>query len=85
MNCKLDVQTEKEEKPCTKNQGWEPIHQKYKVNENTSRHNPTKKNKSKQSTKIKWTPYAKRTHGLELTINDNKENLRKSYHLPQIG
>jgi hypothetical protein len=32
-----------------KNQGWEPIHLKYKVNENTSRHNP-KKNKSKQST-----------------------------------
>ncbi len=26
-----------------KNQVWEPIHQKYKVNENTSRHNPKKK------------------------------------------
>jgi len=29
-----------------KNQGWEPIHQKYKANENSSRHN-RKKNKSK--------------------------------------
>jgi hypothetical protein len=26
-------------------QGWEPIHQKYKANENTSRHNPRKKQK----------------------------------------
>jgi hypothetical protein len=30
-----------------------------------------KKNKSKQSTKIKSRPYAKRTHGYEMTINDN--------------
>jgi hypothetical protein len=36
----------------SKNQGWEPIHQKYKANENTSRHNP-KKNKDKQITKIR--------------------------------
>jgi hypothetical protein len=36
-----------------KNQGWEPTHQKYKTNVNTSIHNPKKKNKSKQSTKIK--------------------------------
>jgi hypothetical protein len=28
-----------------KNQGWEPIQQKYKANENTSRHNPKKKQK----------------------------------------
>jgi hypothetical protein len=40
-----------EENPVNKNQGWEPIHQKYKANENTSRHNPKKKNK--QSTKIR--------------------------------
>jgi hypothetical protein len=52
MNCKLDVQTEKEEKPCTKNQGWEPIHQKYKVNENTSRHNPKKKTKANNQQKL---------------------------------
>jgi hypothetical protein len=34
-----------EEKPCNKNQGWEPLHQEYKTNENTSRHNPKKKQK----------------------------------------
>jgi hypothetical protein len=34
-----------EENPVNKNQGWEPIHQKYKANENTSRHNPKKKQK----------------------------------------
>jgi hypothetical protein len=28
-----------------KNQGWEPIHQKYKANENTITHNPKKKQK----------------------------------------
>jgi hypothetical protein len=33
------------EKLVNKNQGWEPIHQKYKVNENISRHNPKKKQK----------------------------------------
>ncbi len=32
------------------NQGWEPIHKKYKANESTRRHN-AKKNKNKQSTK----------------------------------
>jgi hypothetical protein len=35
-----------------KNQGWEPIHQKYNANENIRRHNP-KEEKNKQSTKIK--------------------------------
>jgi hypothetical protein len=35
-----------------------------------------RKNKSKQSTKIKERPYVKRTHGHEMTINDNKEDLR---------
>ncbi len=32
---------------ANKNQGWEPIHQKYKANENTSKHNPKKKEKHK--------------------------------------
>jgi hypothetical protein len=32
----------KKKNPVSKNQGWEPIHQKYKANENTSRHNPKK-------------------------------------------
>jgi len=34
-----------------KNQGWEPIHQKYKANENTSRHNPKKKQKQTMNKK----------------------------------
>jgi hypothetical protein len=29
----------KKKNPVNKNQGWEPIHQKYKAKENTSRHN----------------------------------------------
>jgi hypothetical protein len=37
-------------KLVNKNQGWDPMHQKYKANENSSRHN-SKKNKSKQTTK----------------------------------
>jgi hypothetical protein len=35
-----------------KNQGWEPIHQKYKANENTSRHNPKKKTKVNNQQKL---------------------------------
>jgi hypothetical protein len=35
-----------------KNQGQKPIHQKYKANESTNRHNPKKK-KNKQSMKNK--------------------------------
>jgi hypothetical protein len=31
--------------PVNKNQEWEPIHQNYKANENTSIHNPKKKQK----------------------------------------
>jgi hypothetical protein len=31
--------------PVNENQGWEPIWQKYKANENTNRHNPKKKKK----------------------------------------
>jgi len=30
-------------KNCIKNQGWKPIHQKYKTNESTNKHNPKKK------------------------------------------
>ncbi len=46
-------------------------------------HATQRKNKSKQSTKIRWRPYAKRTHDYKITINDNKEDLRKGaiiYH-----
>jgi hypothetical protein len=35
----------KKKNPINKNQRWELIRQKYKANENTSRHNPKKKQK----------------------------------------
>jgi hypothetical protein len=35
-----------------KNQGWEPIHQKYKANENTSTHNPKTKTKVNNQQKL---------------------------------
>jgi hypothetical protein len=42
----------KMENPVNKNQGQEEsIHQKYKANENTSRHNPKKKQKQTINTK----------------------------------
>jgi hypothetical protein len=41
--CKLTYKGGGEEKPYKKNQGWEPIHQKYKANENTNRDNQKKK------------------------------------------
>ncbi len=40
------------EKKNPVNQGWEPIHQKYKTNENTSKHN-SKKKKTKASNQQK--------------------------------
>jgi hypothetical protein len=36
---------EREKNLINKIQGWESIHQKYKANENTSKHNPNKKQK----------------------------------------
>jgi hypothetical protein len=60
-----------------KNQGHEPIHQNYKVNDSTSRHNPKKKMKTNNQQKIgKRKPFATRTQGYEMMINDNKEDLR---------
>jgi hypothetical protein len=35
----------KKKSPAKENQQWEPIHQKYKITENTRRHNPEKKQK----------------------------------------
>jgi hypothetical protein len=35
----------KKKNVVNKNQGWEPIQQKYKANENTSKYNPKKKQK----------------------------------------
>jgi hypothetical protein len=52
-----------------------------------NRHKPKEKekqtiNKKKRKTK----PNANKTQGYKMTINDNKEDLRrKSSHLPQIG
>jgi hypothetical protein len=39
------VKQRKKKNLVYQNQGWEPSHQKYKANENTSRHNPKKKQK----------------------------------------
>jgi hypothetical protein len=35
-----------------------------------------RKNKSKQSTKIRLKPYAKRTHHYEMPINNNREDFK---------
>jgi hypothetical protein len=41
----------KEKNPVKTNQGWEPIHQKYKANENTNRHNLKNKTKANNQQK----------------------------------
>jgi hypothetical protein len=48
------ITTKKKKNLTNKNQGWEPIHQKYKANENirTQVDTTQRQNKSKQSTKI---------------------------------
>ncbi len=48
LNLELPSPFEKKKKKdhVNKNQGCEPIHQKYKANENKSRYNPKKKQKS---------------------------------------
>ncbi len=44
LTCPTVLQEDKKKKnPVYKNQGREPIHQKYKANESTSGHNPKKK------------------------------------------
>jgi hypothetical protein len=72
-----------------KNQRQEPIDQKYKANESTSKHNPKrgKKTEANNQWKIrKKKPYANKTQGYKMMINDNKEDLRwKNSHLPQIN
>jgi hypothetical protein len=70
-------QTKKKKKPVNKNQRCKPIHQKYKANESISRHNSKNKKKTnKQSIKIEYKPYAKKTHGYEMIINNKKKNLK---------
>jgi hypothetical protein len=78
--------TEWKKNPLNKNQEWEPIHLTYKAMR-TQADTTQRKNKSKQSTKIKnqVKTYAKSTHWYKMTINNNKEDLKqKSYHLSQI-
>jgi hypothetical protein len=51
-----------------------------------NRHNPKEKRKLIINKKNKENTYANRTHGYEMTINNNKENLKQeSCRLPQIG
>jgi hypothetical protein len=66
--------------------GTHPSKVQGKANDNMNRHNPKKSQKQTTNKKIrKRQPYANRTQGYEMTINDNKENLRrKSSCLPQI-
>jgi hypothetical protein len=59
LTCPTVLQEDKKKKnPLYKNQGREPIHQKYKALESTSRHNPKKKQIKRVFTNpitIKWT------------------------------
>jgi hypothetical protein len=48
-NCNPNPNLHYKKNSVNKNQGWEPIQQKYKANENTSRHNPKKNNQQKSS------------------------------------
>jgi hypothetical protein len=58
LTCPTVLQEDKKKKnPVYKNQGGEPIHQKYKANEGTRRHNPKKKQIKRDFTNpinIKW-------------------------------
>jgi hypothetical protein len=74
-------------KTLYKNQGWEPIYQKYKANESMSRRNPKEKKwKLTINKREKEENPANITQGCKTTVNDHKENLRwKSCCLPQIN
>jgi hypothetical protein len=75
MLCFIELACKMDEPQVYKNQGREPIHQEYKANESMSRHNPKKKQKQTINKKIRKKPYANRTHGNKMPINDNKEDL----------
>ncbi len=45
------MEEKKKKNPTYKNQGQEPIHQKYKANESKSRHNPSKNKKNSKKKK----------------------------------
>jgi hypothetical protein len=77
--------SEEKKKTVDKNQGWEPIQQKYKANKKTSGHNPKRKQKQNNQQKSGEDLMHEGTHGYEVTIDNNKENLKqKSCHLLQI-
>jgi len=66
---------------------WEPTKKK-KKKKKTKKNKTRKKKKKKKtpSTKNKEKPYANKTHGYEMTINNtNEDQRRESCHLPQIG
>ncbi len=52
-----------------------PIQQKQKANEKISRHNQKKKQKQTNN-KNQVKTYAKKIHDYEMTINNNKKDLR---------
>jgi hypothetical protein len=58
-----------------KNHGWNPSNKSTRQMR-TQVDTTQRKNKSKQSTKIRRRPYAKRTHEHKMTINNTKKNLR---------
>jgi hypothetical protein len=62
---------QKKKNPVNQNQGREPIHRKYKANENTRRHNP----KTKQKQTINKNQ-VKKTLCKEDSINNDKENIK---------
>jgi hypothetical protein len=67
----FDPNQSKKKNHAYKNQGWDPSiksTRQMKAEADTTQ----RKNKSKQSTKISLNPCANRTHGYEMTINDNK-------------
>ncbi len=51
------------------------IHQMYQANESMSRHNPKKKQKQTINKNKRKNPYANRTHGNEMMINNNNKEV----------
>ncbi len=78
INCSRDIT---EENPQIKIKGGNPPIKSTRQMR-TQLNITQRKNKSKQSTNNLQRLYAKRTHDNEMTINNNKKNLRqKNYHL----
>jgi hypothetical protein len=80
------VQDSKEKtNPINQIQGWKPS-MKSSRQMRTQINTTQRKNKSKLPTKIKQRHYVKSTHNYEMTINNNKYDLRqKSCHLSQVS